>query len=54
VILWDIVTEKRLSFTPSALFTLGSPLGVFLHTAHGVAGAETMREKLGKVGWGDG
>ncbi|CAL1155229.1 unnamed protein product [Cladocopium goreaui] len=49
VILWDIVTEKRLSFTPSALFTLGSPLGVFLHTAHGVAGAENMREKLGKV-----
>eukprot|EP00913_Durusdinium_trenchii_P010187 g9549.t4 len=48
VISWDIIKEKRLSFTPSALFTLGSPLGVFLHTASGVQGKPSMDE-LGKV-----
>lgn len=49
VILWDIVMEKRLSFTPSALFMLGSPLGVFLHTGYGVAGSHALCKKLGKA-----
>ncbi|CAJ1383584.1 unnamed protein product [Effrenium voratum] len=33
VILWDILTQQRLAFTPNALFTVGSPIGVFLHAA---------------------
>ena len=49
VILWDIVMEKRLSFTPSALFMLGSPLGVFLHTGYGVAGSHALCKELGKA-----
>ncbi|CAJ1367242.1 unnamed protein product [Effrenium voratum] len=48
VILWDILTQQRLAFTPNALFTVGSPIGVFLHAAGSINGPRLL-EKLGKV-----